>query len=478
MEEMLKRLVARREAAAKDREKLLAQRKAIVDLAESEARDDLNDDEDTEFRSLTDKIKSADEDLSEFDKRITELSEELQRSKSIDESAKRVRDAVRNVEVLNEARTYEKGNGKSYFADLVRSQVQGDESALTRLRRHAEEVRTDKEFRTTLNRTDGQGGYFVPPLWMVQEYVALARAGRATANLVQNLDLPAGTDSLNIPKVATGGTTAIQTADNAAISNTDMTDTTVTAPVRTIAGEQDVPLQLLDQSPVNFDQVIFGDLIADYASKLDQQVISGTNMNGQVKGIRSAGSIETITYTDATPSVAELYGVLADAVQRVHSLRFMPPTVIVMHPRRWGWFLAALDTTDRPLIVPQAYGPNNAAGLLTDVASEQAVGSLHGLPVVTDPNIPTTVNDDEDVILVLRASDLLLWESPIRTRVVTSASGTAAATSLGARTLTSTLQVYGYLAFTAERYPKSVGLITGSGLTTPSFSAVAESSSS
>src|SRR5690606_27087463 len=130
-------------------------------------------------------------------------------------------------------------NGKSYLRDLVLTQLglDGSGEARARLNRHAEEVRTDKEFRA-LSRTDTAGGYFVPPLWLMQEWVELARPGRATANLVTNQDLPPGTDSINIPKVATGASTDAQDGDNTAISNTDMSDDFINAPVRTIAGEQ------------------------------------------------------------------------------------------------------------------------------------------------------------------------------------------------------------------------------------------------
>jgi HK97 family phage major capsid protein len=471
MDERLKRLIARREAAAKEREQLLAQRKAIIDLAEEEARQDLSDEEDTEFRQLTEKVKVKDEELRSFDERISELTDEIERSRQVSDGADALRRAMQRVQVVSEERTYERGNGNSYLRDLVMSQLKGDDEARSRLNRHANEVRSDKEFRA-LDRTDTQGGYFVPPLWLMQQWVELARAGRATANVVRNLDLPSGTDSINIPRVATGTATAVQDGDNTAIANTDMVDGFVTAPVRTIAGEQDVAVQLLEQSPVNFDEVIFQDLLADYATRVDQQVISGTGNNGQVLGIRNTANVIGITWTEAAPTVPLLYSRIADAIQRIHTQRFQAPEVIVMHPRRWGWFLSALDTTDRPLVLPSSHNPQNAAGILSAVAAEQVVGNIHGLPVVTDPNLPTNLgtapNNTQDPILVLRASDLFLYESGIRTRVLQSASPSGNP-AVGGRTLTTTLQVYGYLAFTAGRYPTSVAQISGTGLEAPTF---------
>ena len=79
---------------------------------------------------------------------------------------------------------------------------------------------------------------------------------------------------------------------------------------------------------------------------------------------------------------------------------------------------------------------------------------MHGLPVVTDPNIPTNLgtSSNEDVIFVMRASDLVLWEDGIRARVLPETEAT---------TLTVLIQIYSYLAFTAARYPASVVEITG-----------------
>lgn len=112
--------------------------------------------------------------------------------------------------------------------------------------------------------------------------------------------------------------------------------------------------------------------------------------------------------------------------------------------------------------MPDAGNPMNAVATLGAVGSQQVVGQMHGLPVVTDPSIPTTLGTSttEDVIHVLRASDLLLFESGIRTRVLP---------DVGSGNLTVRLQVYGYLAFTAGRYPQSVVEIGGAGLVAPSF---------
>ena len=459
--ERLSRLIGLQEESRKAREELVTKRAAVMQVAEDEGREDLTETEDTEFRGITQQIAEIDGQIEARNERIEELADEEKRAGSAAGAIRRAQLIESRISVTNESRTYEKGNGRSYLVDLAKAQMLGDTDARSRLERHALEVASEPEYRD-LSRTDGSGGYFVPPLWLMQDYEALARAGRPTANLVTNLELPPGTDSINVPKVASGTTTAIQTADNQSVSETDLTDTSVSAGVKTIAGQQDISIQALEQSPVNFDQIIFGDLVADYATKVDVQVLAGANSSGEVKGITGATGINTVSYTDTTPTVAELYSKIADATQKIHTGRFMAPTVIVMHPRRWAWMLAATDSTGRPLVVPQGQGPQNAVGAFSGVVSEQVVGSVQGLPVVTDPSISILggAGTNEDYILVMRASDSYLWESSVRTRVLP---------EVGSGTLTVRLQVYGYLAFTAERQPKSVTLISGTGLAAPTF---------
>ncbi len=56
------------------------------------------------------------------------------------------------------------------------------------------------------------------------------------------------------------------------------------ANVKTIWGQQGVSIQLLEQSPIAFDQIVFRDLAKAYAAALDVQVIAGTDTSGQVVG--------------------------------------------------------------------------------------------------------------------------------------------------------------------------------------------------
>jgi HK97 family phage major capsid protein len=461
--EVLKRLIEKLTETRKGRDETIEKRKAIVEVAKQEKRDgaSLTEDEDKEFRQLTGRIKEYDDEIAQLDERIAELAEEEKRSQAANAAARRAAQANAQFRVT-EARTYQRGGHSSYIKDLANSRINGDDEARARLQRHAEEVAVEPEYKEyrDLNRADGTGGAFVPPAWLMDQWIELARAGRPTANLINTQPLPPGTDSINIPKVLTGTATAIQPADNDPVQETDMTDTSIAIPVRTVAGQQDIAIQLLDQSPINFDELVMRDLLSDYATKVNLQVLGGTGASGQVTGLVTQSGVTAVTLTATT--VAGLYAAIANATQQVFTSRYAAPNVIVMHPRRWAWLVSQLDSTSRPLVVPAAQGPNNAVGVFGGVVTQQIVGSIQGLPVVTDPSIPinTGAGTNQDTIYILRTDDLVLYESGVRTRVLP---------EVLSGTLTVRVQVYGYIGFSAARYPASTARITGVGLVTPTF---------
>jgi hypothetical protein len=101
--------------------------------------------------------------------------------------------------------TYRRGDQRqSWCRDLIRMSLNLDSDGESRARlvSHAQQVVDHPAFaeHRDLSRVDGQGGYAVPPAWLMNQYIELARPGRAFANLVQRQPLPGGTDSINIPR--------------------------------------------------------------------------------------------------------------------------------------------------------------------------------------------------------------------------------------------------------------------------------------
>ncbi|MET8132868.1 phage major capsid protein [Streptomyces sp. NPDC005251] len=437
--ELITDLLAK-EAASK------ADLKRILDVAKKFNRD-LSSGEKTRF-------EEAERGLDEIHDRVSELREQIAADEAAAPMARRYAPKITSV---REAGVYHRGGEFSYFRDLHNSR-NGDFDAAERLRRNAAEQRG-------VTTGNGSGGSFVPPAYLVDEWISLARGGRTTADLCYSQDLPSGTDLLSVPKITTGSSVAAQNGELTALSQTDIATASVTSPVVTLGGTQLVSVQMLEQSAGSVDQVVMADLAAEYGRALDNQVLNGSGTNGQLTGLLTLSGTTSVTWTQASPAVTgsgQLWGTIANTISQIHAARYASPDCIIMHPRRWAWIEAAIDTTNRPLIAPSALnGPNNALGVAGAVAAQGHVGTLQGLPVFTDPLIPTNLGagTNQDVILVARMQDVMRWESTPKFETFTQPFA-------GQMGVLFRAYAYGGLA---ARYAPSVGKITGTGLVTPSF---------
>lgn len=348
--------------------------------------------------------------------------------------------------------------GPSYFRDLHRARNRNDRDAMERLERNNRHVEAYSE-RAALSTANGAGGEFVPPLWLEQEFVPLARPHRIMADACNKMTLPEGTDSINIPKVATGTAVALQGypggGQNTGIQETDLTTTSIGAGVYTVAGGQTVSMQLIEQSPLNVDRVVLEDLGLAYGIQIDNFVFAGTGTNQPTGLLVQSGTNSISVSGSLAPTVTQLQTALAQAMSNITKKRFAPPTHIVMSPSRWAWALTLLDGQGRPLFVPDQQGPWNALGLASAPATpEGRVGSWLNLPVFVDPNMPANLGagTNQDSIVMARASDLWLWEGRVRAE---------AFEQTYAQNLSLFIRLYNYMAFQPGRYPQSISVITG-----------------
>lgn len=459
LEQMLASYRAQRDQQIAARDAARTELTEIRDKAKAEQRSALTEAEDARVTELLAARAAADEAVKALDGKVAGVEREIAADAQIAERAAEVNQTGHRApaRVTSEPEVYRKGGQTSYFRDLWRASSRGDRDSIDRLTRNDRMAADSAEYRA-LTTTDGAGGEFVPPLWMMNEYVNLARAGRVAADQIGHQPLPAGTDSISLPTLATGTATAEQSSQNSAVQNTDATTSSVTAAVATIAGQQVIAQQLLDQSPINMDEVLLGDLAADGAIKTDVFVLNNNAANK--RGLLNVSGVNAVTYTDASPTVPELYAKVADGIQQVHTNRYLPPDKIFMHPRRWAWFLSGLDTVGRPLVTPDA--TNSALAVQDGVSAQGRVGVLQGLPVFVDPNIPINLGagTNEDRIIILRSADSILFESAPKAE---------AFRETYANQLSILLRWYSYVALHASRYPKSISVIAGTGLVTPSF---------
>lgn len=429
---------------------------AILEAVATENRTDLTEDETAKVDALVEESRSLDSKIEKFK---AQADADAKASEARSSVANVVMPKVGGSSVTREARTYSADNADvSFVKDAFTAKFSNDYAAQERLARHSREEEVER-------RAVGTGNFsgLVIPQYLVDLAAPLARAGRPTADFATNkMALPAAGMTLNISRMTTGTSTAVQAAQNDAISNTNADDTLLTVDVRTIAGQQDISKQAIERG-TGIDTFIVADLIRGWHTTLDNQILNGTGASGQMLGLNDTPGVTAITYNDGSPTVAALYPKLADAYQSVQTASFMNPTHWVMHPRRLAFLLAAVDSTGRPLVVPTLNGPFNSIATGSGQAYYGNSGySMMGLPIVADANVRTDFDGDQDRIYCVTAPEFHLWEqagSPFALNF----------DATGAGSLTIKSVVYGYAAVTAGRYPGAFSYVAGTGLEAPTF---------
>jgi hypothetical protein len=388
-------------------------------------------------------------------------------------------DVDRRLSIISRIReplTYQREGGPSYFVDLLNQA--SDDQAAARLARHAIEAdvelaerrrRADRDFRSELgqrggsferrtnpNRTAGTGGNFAPPLWMVDMFATAPIAGRVLGGIVPSIPLPVGFQSISIPRLVVNPPTATLT-DGGTVTGADPTDAAAVSTVATIAGAVVASMQLLEQSGApGFDVLMGRALLESYGGTLERQLLVGAGTGADLLGLSNVVGIASVTYTDASPTPAECYVPILQALAAVGDNRLRPPTAVLMAPRRWFWLSSPTTFTDGLLENPPGRGH------MTDPDELEAggpIGPIAGVPTYLDGGMPLTLNTNQDPIIVTRPADHLLFESEPVFQVATEPlSGTLQARIILRR----------YAAWFGGLRPTATSIITGTGLAGPS----------
>ena len=433
------------EILSEKRDAALARAEQITQIAVSEQRD-LSKDEDSDIAVALDEVRELDEQI----KQHTELEG---RAAAAAEARKNTAINAPAV-VKSEARTYSPKAETSFIADAYAAQFSNDFAAKDRLARHMNEEKIERRDVTSANFAG-----LVVPQFLTDLAAPFARAGRPFLDVARKHQLPESGLVISISKVTTGSATAVQT-EGAAVQETNMDDTKLDVSVVTVAGQQNVSRQAIERG-TNIDSLVMADLVSAYHTNLDSLFVttSATSLTNVIS--------QVVTYTDASPTVAELYPKIVDAVQRIQTNFFGGPNFILMHPRRLAFILAAVDDQKRPLAVPVPNfngQPAFASGNGAPVYGNSGYTML-GLPIITDANVTTTngTGTNEDVIIIGNTQEAHLFEQgggdPMMLRFEQPKGSE----------LDVQMIVYGYAAFTANRYPNAFALVGGTGLVTPTF---------
>jgi hypothetical protein len=460
--------------AIKRRDRAIAEVKLILNRAKEDGRANLTDAEDGD-------VKSAFEIR---DRAITEL----RGIQSKLDNAKKVKAAEEDAEVAlaersanpgvtkpaydrvarvgAEERTYHAGNdrkGAGFIRDVTQQFLYRNMESEQRLLRHMQEERVERS--KYLQRAAGTGAFagLTVPQYLTDMYAPAVAALRPFADLCNHHDLPPDGMTVNISRITTATSVALQASENSAVSETNIDDTLLTENVQTAAGQQTLSRQAIDRG-TGVEEIVMDDLFRRYATALDS-----TLLNTATTGLAAVSASQTYTTPITAPGT---YSQIIGAGSTVEStlLGWAQPDLVIMHPRRWYKLLSAVGPN-----WPMIYGTNpadpvQATGLNSGLGYAKGIrGTLaNGMGVCVDANVSTAclatalTGGTQDQIYVVPRQECHLWEDP-NAPVFIRAEQPAAA-SLGVL-----LVLYGYFAYTFRRFTNATVNINGAALVPPVF---------
>lgn len=329
-----------------------------------------------------------------------------------------------------------------------------------RLERHDREGRV--EHAAYMERAVGTGAFagLTVPQYLTELYAPAVANGRPFADAITRLDLPESGMTVNISRITTSTSTALQASENAAVSETNIDDTLLTVNVQTNAGQQTLSRQAIDRG-TGTEGVVMNDLFRRYAATLDS-----TLLNQASTGLTNVATSQA--YTDATPTVAELYPKFLQSLAALEAALVDQATgenIAVMHSRRWYWVQNAVGGT-WPFAQQPGIAPQMGIANLAETYGRGVRGVLpNGTPVIVDNNIGTTLGaGTEDEIYFADRGQCFLWEDENAPMFIRAEQPAAA--SLGVL-----IVVWGYFAYTHQRLAHTQK-INGTGLIAPTFTGV------
>jgi hypothetical protein len=474
MEELILSIEVERDQALKRRDRAIAEVKTILGTARNDGRANLTEEEDADVKSAFQKRDIAARELSGIESKLAnarkakELEDDvevsLQERSANPGVAKPAYDRVARVGA--EERTYNRGNdrkGSQFVRDITQQFLYRNMEAEQRLLRHMQEERVERS--QYLTRAAGTGAFagLTVPQYLTDMYAPAVAALRPFADACNHHDLPSDGMTVNISRITTATSAALQASENTAVSETNIDDTLLTENVQTAAGQQTLSRQAIDRG-TGVEEIVMDDLFRRYATALDSTLI-----NTATTGLAAVSASQTYTTPVTAPGTySQIIG--AAATVETTLLGWAQPDLVVMHPRRWYKLLSAVGPN-----WPMIYGTNpadpvQASGMNSGLGYAKGIrGTLaNGMRVCVDANVSTVclatalTGGTQDQIYVVPSQECHLWEDP-QAPVFIRAEQPAAA-SLGVL-----LVLYGYFAYTFRRFTNATVNINGAALVPPAF---------
>lgn len=295
----------------------------------------------------------------------------------------------------------------SSMIELLYRKSQGDPEARQELREISQKAAA--EYGVKALYESGTSGYLVPPQYMqsgIAEYRIAAAKVRQLCTVIGGI----GTNLVYIPR-ETGIATVGWTAEGAPKPSTDQTMGQLAVNIFTLAGISKVSKQLLDDSSPAVDMLVRKDLGRLLGQAEDIAFLVGTGA-GQPTGILNTTGI--LTGALGTATIADA---LASGIAAIQANYYGDPEAIVMNPRHLNVIRTAKDSNLRYIFEPSFFagadprmrqfmdnngpgGPNgNLGGGYSNMPSQGGPqGTVWGLPVYADANLPAVANQGNIIV--------------------------------------------------------------------------------
>src|SRR4051812_43374344 len=384
--------------AISTRDKSLTEVEFILAQANRDGRSNLTRDEDDRVTSLFAVRDKKDEEIRGIENKLkiaervkSEERANEERTKETHDTGARKPGYDRQARVVSEERTYHPESdpkGAVFLRDVAKQFLNRDPQADLRLSRHMQEERVERGQYLQRAAGDANTGAFtglVVPQYLTDMYAPAVAALRPFADICNKHTLPSDGMTVNISRITTSTSVALQASELSAVSATSIDDTLLTESVQTAAGQQTMSRQAIDRG-TGIEEIIMGDLQRRWATTLDS-----TLLNQATTGLTNVAT--ATTWADGTPTGPELYPKILGSAAGVEAALLAQgiPSHVIMHSRRWYWLSSQL-TSQWPMISQPGYG-DQSMGSNAAVGYNQGIrGRLpNGLGVVVDNNIATTL---------------------------------------------------------------------------------------
>jgi HK97 family phage major capsid protein len=279
-----------------------------------------------------------------------------------------------------------------YLEASIRAKVFGDEDS--------------RQYVLAADDTTTNNAGLIPTPQSTEIINGLSNADRGVINGLSREVLPAAGMTFEIPKITAVPTMAV-VAEEGAITETGMTNSFISVPVKAFKGGQEFSVELLDRSSPAFFNELVRQMEFAYAKATSDYVLTRLVAVGGAYGPAANTAAGLVGYVS---------GAAAEAYQ--NSLGFARS--LVVSPTQWGNIMGYNDS-GRPIY--NATQPQNAAG---NVGPTSITGQVLGLNLIVDRNIGVTAGTsaDSDLSMVVINPDAYTWYEGAKTTLRTDVLGT------------------------------------------------------